>query len=52
LLDFVHFPQGATPQNLDPEIIRNLVLIFIPTQFVLLFIGVTFLTFYGSTGTP
>jgi Na+/melibiose symporter-like transporter len=46
LLDFVHFPQGATPQNLDPEIIRNLVLIFIPTQFVLLFIGVTFLTFY------
>ncbi len=46
LLDLVHFPIGATPQNIDPQIVRNLMLIFMPTQFVLLAIGITFLTFY------
>lgn len=46
LIDLVHFPQHATPQNLDPQIIRNLVLVFLPTQFVLLSIAIFFLSLY------
>ena len=46
LIDLVHFPAHATPQNLDPQIIRNLVLINTPLQFVLSAITITVLAFY------
>ncbi|HEX2593644.1 MAG TPA: MFS transporter [Rhizomicrobium sp.] len=46
LIDLVHFPAHATPQNLDPQIIRNLVLINTPLQFVLSAITITVLSFY------
>ena len=46
LIDLVHFPQHATPQTLDPHIIRNLVMVYLPTQFVLLSFTIFFLSRY------
>src|SRR4029079_18471575 len=46
LIDLVHFPAHATPQNLDPQIIRNLVLINVPLQIVLSLITIGLLAFY------
>jgi len=46
LIDLVHFPAHATPQTLDPQIIRNLVMVYLPTQFVLLSFTIFFLSRY------
>ncbi len=46
LIDFVHFPANATPQNLDPQIIRNLMLINVPLQIVLWTICIGLLGLY------
>jgi Na+/melibiose symporter-like transporter len=46
LIDFVHFPKLATPQTIDPHIIRNLVIINIPVQLVLIAIAIVLLALY------
>ncbi|HEY1706982.1 MAG TPA: MFS transporter [Rhizomicrobium sp.] len=46
LIDIVHFPQHATPQSIDPHIIRNLVIANIPIQVVLIAIAITLLALY------
>jgi Na+/melibiose symporter-like transporter len=46
LVDLVHFPANATPQNLDPQIIRNLMLINVPLQIVLWGTAISILGFY------
>ncbi|HUO06526.1 MAG TPA: MFS transporter, partial [Candidatus Binataceae bacterium] len=46
LLEFSHFPQGATPGNVDPLILRHLVLIFVPFTACCHAMAITALTFY------
>jgi Na+/melibiose symporter-like transporter len=45
----IHFPTGAKPGAVDPEIIRNLGLIFIPVQVVLYSVATALLAGYGIT---
>jgi len=46
LLSLVHFPQAAAPATLDPAIPHRLVLVYLPTVFVLFIAGFACLTFY------
>jgi Na+/melibiose symporter-like transporter len=46
MIDLVHFPAHATPQNLDPQIIRNLMLVNVPLQIALWTIAIVILAFY------
>jgi Na+/melibiose symporter-like transporter len=46
LIDLVHFPAHATPQSIDPQIIRNLVSINIPVQVILIGIAMVLLGMY------
>ncbi|WP_439813687.1 MFS transporter [Zavarzinia sp. CC-PAN008] len=46
ILESVAFPTNVAPADVDPTIVRDLVLTFMPTQFVLYFISITFLCFY------
>jgi len=46
VIDLVHFPKHATPQSIDPEIIRHLVMINIPIQIVLIGIAIFLLSLY------
>ena len=46
LLSLVHFPQTASPATLDPAIPHRLVLVYLPTVFVLFVVAFVCLTFY------
>lgn len=46
LIDFVHFPKHATPATIDPHIVRNLALCYMPLQIALSLIAVSVLSFY------
>jgi glycoside/pentoside/hexuronide:cation symporter, GPH family len=49
LIDVVHFPKQAAPTTIDivaPHAVRNLVLIYMPTQIVLWIIAITMVTGY------
>jgi Na+/melibiose symporter-like transporter len=46
LIDLVHFPAHATPQSIDPQIIRNLVILNIPIQVVLISVTIGLLMLY------
>lgn len=35
LLAFVGFPEGASPSTLDPQVVRNLALIYVPTMLMM-----------------
>lgn len=35
LLAFVGFPEGATPSTLDPEIVRHLAIVYVPTMILM-----------------
>jgi GPH family glycoside/pentoside/hexuronide:cation symporter len=46
LLEFVHFPQGATQSHVDPAVLRHLALVFVPLTAGCGAIGIACLTFY------
>lgn len=46
LIAFVHFPKGAKPETIDPAIVRELVIINIPVQVVLIGIAIWLLSLY------
>uniref|UniRef100_UPI003F6AB906 MFS transporter n=1 Tax=Pseudomaricurvus sp. TaxID=2004510 RepID=UPI003F6AB906 len=46
LLAAVNMPEGASPGELDPAIIRSLVLIYIPSITVLYIVGASMLAYY------
>ena len=41
LLGVVHFPQNAVPGHVDPSIIRNLALVYLPAVMILYGLGIT-----------
>jgi Na+/melibiose symporter-like transporter len=49
LLAAIHFPQHATPGHVDPQIVRNLGLVYAPTTVVLYALALFCLTRYGIT---
>jgi Na+/melibiose symporter-like transporter len=49
MLAVVHFPAKATPATLDPHIIHNLTLLFVPTLFVLYGISLVIVSRYSIT---
>jgi Na+/melibiose symporter-like transporter len=49
LLEFVHFPQGATQSHVDPAVLRHLALVFVPLTAGCGAIGIACLTFYRIT---
>jgi Na+/melibiose symporter-like transporter len=46
LLNVVHFPQNAVPGHVDPSIIHNLALVYLPTVVVLYGIGIFIISLF------
>lgn len=46
MIDLVHFPQHAQQATIDPGIVRNLVLLYMPVQLTLFVIATLVLSFY------
>lgn len=49
LLGFVSFPEHANPATIDPEIVRHLALVYLPTLVILYGTGMTILSRYKIT---
>ena len=49
IISAIHFPTGVKPGAIDPQIIRNLGLIFVPTQIVLYAVATLLLFGYRIT---
>ena len=49
ILSLIHFPAGATPGHVSPEIIRNLALVYAPTIVALYAAALTLMTGYKIT---
>ncbi len=49
MLAVIHFPEGARPGQVAPEVIRSLGMVYVPTQFVLYSVAVLFLLGYTIT---
>ena len=46
LIDYVHFPAHASPTTIDPEVMRNLLFIYMPLQIALFTISLLCITRY------
>jgi glycoside/pentoside/hexuronide:cation symporter, GPH family len=46
LLSFVHFPDHAVPGHIDPQILRNLVLVYVPALVVLYGVAIAVVSAY------
>ena len=46
VLWIVHFPQNAVPGHVDPEIVRNLALVYLPLMVALYGIAIAIIGFY------
>jgi cell division protein FtsX len=47
IVSAIHFPTGVKPGSVDPQIVRNLGLVYVPTQLVLYSSATLLLIGYG-----